>query len=113
VEITGTTVEAAVSVPESAVLDSGTRRLAFVAHEGGRFEAREVELGARADNYVAIEHGVAAGEAVVAAGNFLIDAESNLRAGTTAFGHSHGDETNAPSPPTAPQAPAHADHTGH
>jgi Cu(I)/Ag(I) efflux system membrane fusion protein len=90
VEIAAPAVDAAVAVPESAVLDSGTRRLVFAAYNGGRFEAREVELGARADGYVAVERGLDAGQAIVVDGNFLIDAESNLRAGAGAFGHAHG-----------------------
>ena len=121
VEIAGTETLAPVAVPESAVLDSGTRTLVFVAHAGGRFEPREVHLGARGDGHVAVLSGLVAGEAVVVDGNFLIDAESNLRAGTQALGHVHGESgpAGARTPATAEEtepaaaSDAHAGHEGH
>jgi RND family efflux transporter MFP subunit len=80
-----------VTVPLSAVIDSGTRRIVLVQANEGRFEPREVKLGARSDNYVEVLEGVQDGEQVVVAANFLIDAESNLKAAVGGFGHSvHG-----------------------
>lgn len=73
----------ALAVPASAVIDSGVRRIVFVQLDQGRFEPREVTLGARADDYVEVLSGIKAGEPVVVAANFLIDAESNLRAAIT------------------------------
>ena len=70
----------ALVVPNSAVIDSGTRRVVLVDLGDGRFEPREVKLGARGDDYVAVLDGVKEGENVVVAANFLIDAESNLKA---------------------------------
>jgi Cu(I)/Ag(I) efflux system membrane fusion protein len=69
-----------VAVPISAVIDSGTRRIVLVRKAEGRFEPREVRLGARSDSYVEVMEGVKDGEPVVVAANFLIDAESNLKA---------------------------------
>ncbi|MCX7155944.1 MAG: efflux RND transporter periplasmic adaptor subunit [Rhodocyclales bacterium] len=69
-----------VTVPVSAVIDSGTRQIVLVEKGAGRFEPREVKLGARSDDYVEIREGVKDGEPVVVAANFLIDAESNLKA---------------------------------
>ena len=68
------------TVPDSAVIDSGTRAIVLVQLKAGRFEPREVKLGARSDNYIEVLAGVQAGEQVVIAANFLIDAESNLQA---------------------------------
>lgn len=80
-----------VTVPVSAVIDSGTRQIALVQQGEGRFEPREVKLGARSDNYVEVLEGVKDGEPVVVAANFLIDAESNLKAAVGGFGHAaHG-----------------------
>lgn len=78
--------EPVLSVPDSAVIDSGTRRVVLVQIKEGRFEPREVKLGARSDNYVEILDGVADGEQVVVAANFLIDAESNLKAAIGGLG---------------------------
>lgn len=73
------------TVPTSAVIDSGTRRVVLVQTGAGRFEPREVKLGSRSDNYVEVINGVKDGELVVVAANFLIDAESNLKAALGGF----------------------------
>jgi Cu(I)/Ag(I) efflux system membrane fusion protein len=67
-------------VPESAVIDSGSRQTVLVALGEGRFEPREVKLGVRAGGVVEVLSGVTDGESVVTRANFLIDAESNLKA---------------------------------
>ncbi|HJV70109.1 efflux RND transporter periplasmic adaptor subunit [Ideonella sp.] len=74
------------TVPDSAVIDSGTRQLVLVRAGEGRFEPREVRLGQRGDGVVEVLSGVREGEPVVVAANFLIDAESNLRAAVGGFG---------------------------
>ncbi len=80
-----------VTVPVSAVIDSGTRRIVLVQASEGRYEPREVKLGQRSDQYVEVVDGVQEGEPVVVAANFLIDAESNLKAAMDGFGHAaHG-----------------------
>lgn len=76
----------ALAVPDSAVLDTGTRQLVLVQRGEGRFEPRPVKLGMRADGYVEVLEGVKAGENVVVSANFLIDAESNLKAAFSGFG---------------------------
>jgi membrane fusion protein, copper/silver efflux system len=73
------------AVPASAIIDSGTRRIALVQLQEGRFEPREVKLGARSEDYVEVLEGVREGEPVVVAANFLIDAESNLKAAVGGF----------------------------
>ncbi len=74
------------AVPDSAVLDSGTRQLVLVRRGEGLFEPRRVKLGMRADGYVEVMEGLQAGEQVVVRANFLIDAESNLKAALETFG---------------------------
>ncbi|WP_454754860.1 hypothetical protein [Cupriavidus basilensis] len=72
-------------MPDSAVLDTGARQLVLVQREEGKFEPRPVKLGMHADGYVEVLEGVKAGEMVVSA-NFLIDAESNLKAAIGGMG---------------------------
>jgi len=67
------------AVPESAVIDSGTRQVAIVARGEGRFEPRDVRLGQRGEGFVEVLDGLAEGDKVVVSGQFLIDAESNLK----------------------------------
>lgn len=73
------------TVPTSAVIDSGARRIVLVQLAEGRFEPREVKVGARSDSHVEILGGVKNGESVVVSANFLIDAESNLKAAIGGF----------------------------
>lgn len=78
------------AVPESAVLDAGTRQSVLVDLGEGRFEPRLVKLGKHANGYVEVLDGLKAGEMAVVKANFLIDAESNLRAALDGFGHMNG-----------------------
>ena len=77
--------EPVLSVPESAVMDTGSRQAVLVDRGEGRFEPREVKLGHRGSGYVEVREGIADGEPVVVSANFLIDAESNLKAALKGF----------------------------
>ena len=77
--------EAALVAPDSAVIDSGMRQVVLVERGEGRFAPRAVKVGARGDGYAQILEGVQEGERVVVGANFLIDAESNLRAALEGF----------------------------
>ena len=79
VSLTQATTAAVLTVPRSAVLDSGTRQIVLVQVGEGRFEPRPVVLGERSGDIVEIREGVSEGERVVVSANFLIDAESNLQ----------------------------------
>jgi len=94
------------TIPDSAVIDSGTRRIVLVQLQEGRFEPREVKLGAHSDSYYEVQQGVKEGEQVVVAANFLIDAESNLRAAIGGLGTGSAAAA-APNKPAA-SAPAGA-----
>ncbi|MBS1190168.1 MAG: hypothetical protein H6R10_1960 [Rhodocyclaceae bacterium] len=97
-----------VTVPTSAVIDSGTRQIVLVQHGEGRFEPREVKLGARGQDYVEVLTGVKEGEPVVVTANFLIDAESNLKAAVGGFGHAaHGSAPKANAAGAASKSPSH------
>jgi len=82
-----------VSVPDSAVLDSGSRQVVLVERREGQFEPRPVRLGARTGGFVEIRSGLADGERVVVRANFLIDAESNLKAALSGFAPQAGPVT--------------------
>jgi Cu(I)/Ag(I) efflux system membrane fusion protein len=56
----------------------------------GRFEPREVKLGQRGTGYVEVREGLHDGEPVVVSANFLIDAESNLKAALKGFSEAGG-----------------------
>ena len=84
-EIDTGTGEPVLTVPESAVMDTGRRQAVFVDKGQGRLEPREIKTGHRGSGYVEVRQGVADGESVVVSANFLIDAESNLKAALKGF----------------------------
>lgn len=102
------------TVPLSAVIDSGTRQVVLVQVAEGRFQPRVVQLGARNEEQVAVLQGLVEGETVVTRANFLIDAESNLKAALSSFGATPA----APVPQaevqkTVPPAEKHEQHVQH
>lgn len=79
VEIITVGDEETLLVPREAILDSGTRQLAFVMQGPGRFEPRELRIGAAAEERAQILSGLTKGEMVVVSGQFLLDSESRLQ----------------------------------
>ncbi len=84
-EIDSGSMEPVLAVPESAVLDSGSKKVVFVDKGDGRYEPRMVHTGQRGGGAVEIRDGLREGEPVVTSANFLIDAESNLNAALKSF----------------------------
>ena len=90
-----------ITVPVDAVIDSGSQQVVIIDKGDGKFEPRPVTTGMRNQDFVEVKSGLAAGENVVTSANFLIDAESNLRAALKAF-------TAEPKPDPKPVASAGA-----
>jgi Cu(I)/Ag(I) efflux system membrane fusion protein len=106
------------AVPDSAVLDTGTRQLVLVQRSEGAFEPRPVKLGMRSDGYIEVVEGIKAGDSVVVSANFLIDAESNLKAALAGFGQGQGARPQQQAPAAksggaAGGSPAADAHKGH
>jgi Cu(I)/Ag(I) efflux system membrane fusion protein len=95
-----------VVIPDSALIETGVRVIAFVDAGGGNFEPREVKVGVRGNGKAQILSGVKAGEKVAVGANFLLDSESKLRAALTKM-------TGGASAPSQPQPKGQVDHTGH
>ena len=121
--------QAVITVPRDAVVDTGLQQHVFVA-TGDRFEPRVVTLGVQLADRVEVRSGLEEGERIVAAGVFLLDSESRLRATGSAGGHGSHSAPAAPQdkPATAapqekpatpaasqaaPATPAAGPHTGH
>jgi membrane fusion protein, copper/silver efflux system len=73
------------AVPESAVIDTGTRQVVILDKGEGRFQPREVTLGRRGEGFAEVRKGLGEGDRVVTSALFLIDAESNLKAALQAL----------------------------
>jgi Cu(I)/Ag(I) efflux system membrane fusion protein len=68
-----------ISIPAEAVLDSGMQKIVYLETSDGVFEPRPVELGTSFGSRVTVKRGLAEGDRVVTAGNFLIDSESRMK----------------------------------
>jgi len=109
-----------VVIPRQAALVTGDRQLVFVEDLAGRFVPRLVMLGVEADSLVEVRSGLRAGERVVAAAAFLLDAESNLGAAMAGMAGMDMGPASGSSPTPAAKAPApaqapnpRAGHAGH
>jgi Cu(I)/Ag(I) efflux system membrane fusion protein len=74
-------------VPSEAVIRTGTRAVVILRKPDGTFEPRDVHLGVDLGDRLEVTSGLAAGDQVVASGQFLIDSEANLRSATSSLGH--------------------------
>lgn len=76
-------VERVLAVPETAVIDTGMRKVVYVETEPGLYDARAVELGPRAGAYYPVLAGLTLGQRIATRGAFLIDAEARLNPAMT------------------------------
>jgi membrane fusion protein, copper/silver efflux system len=74
-------------VPQEAIMDSGDKQYLFVVHDGGVFEPRVIQMGAKLEGNVVVLSGLNAGETIVTSGNFLIDSESRLKSAMAGMQH--------------------------
>jgi Cu(I)/Ag(I) efflux system membrane fusion protein len=104
----------ALKVPDDAVLDSGTRKVVFVAKGEGVLEPREVKVGEQGGGAWEILSGLLEGEEIALGASFLVDSESRLAsalagmrdgAATTTGHESH--RAPVPSPSVPSPAPEH------
>jgi Cu(I)/Ag(I) efflux system membrane fusion protein len=63
-----------------AVMDTGNHRYVFLQTEPGTFVPREITLGFQGEDLVEVTSGLKAGDQVVDGADFLIDADSKLKA---------------------------------
>ena len=66
------------SVPRSAVIETGPDAIAYVDQGGGAFERRTLGLGRRGDQFIETLSGVTEGEKVVTNGTLLIDSQAEM-----------------------------------
>jgi Cu(I)/Ag(I) efflux system membrane fusion protein len=79
-------------VPESAVIDTGSRKIVYRQAEPGIYDGVLVQLGSRCGGFYPVLRGLGPGDKVATAGSFLIDAETRLTSGLGSiyFGASGG-----------------------
>ncbi|MFH1066561.1 MAG: efflux RND transporter periplasmic adaptor subunit [bacterium] len=83
----------AVTIPASAVIDTGKRKVVYVQTGEANYDQREVIIGNEGatdeagEPQVAVASGLKSGEKVAVNGAFLIDAEASLQGGNSAHQH--------------------------
>lgn len=110
-------------IPASSLLDTGKRKIVFVAEDENTFAKRDIVTGQEAQGYIQVLSGLKPGDTVVTAATFLIDSQTQLGAYGSHAGHGGGNKPAATPPAAAPQssapAPAvpqtneHSGHSGH
>ena len=96
-------------VPRSAVLDTGTRKIVYLARPNGVFEAREVQVGAATEDLFPVLHGLTLGDNVVLNGNFLIDSQAHLSSGVSGLYGGSKEFASAQQTQTAATSPKNPD----
>ena len=71
-----------IAIPEDTIIDTGERKIVFVAHAGGHFEPRSIQVGISIQGLIQVLSGLTEGESIAETGQFLLDSESRLRAAT-------------------------------
>jgi Cu(I)/Ag(I) efflux system membrane fusion protein len=79
-------------VPDEAIVQTGPRQLVFLDLGDGRFRPKEVEVGPRNGDWVEIREGLKEGDRIVVSANFLVAAESRIRASEAFWGGERGGE---------------------
>lgn len=95
IEIAIVAARGALSVPDSAVMDTGTRKLVIIDRKDGTFEPREITTGSQGEGTWEVRRGLKEGDFVVTSANFLIDSESNLRAALSSMGKERAEKPEA------------------
>jgi Cu(I)/Ag(I) efflux system membrane fusion protein len=69
------------SIPETALIDTGTRKVVYLDLGNGRYKIQQVKTGFEADGFIQVVEGLKEGDMVVTDGNFMLDSQSTLTGG--------------------------------
>ena len=72
-------------IPASAVLQAGTRQIAFIDRGQGSLEPRQIETGTRFGDSIVVLKGLSAGDRIVSSANFLVDSEAQLQSSMSGY----------------------------
>lgn len=103
------------AIPKEAVIDTGAKQVAILAHPNGYFEPREIKVGEPTNDFYPLLDGLAEGDQIVTSAQFLVDSEANLQSAMQAMsmsmpgmdmGVGKGEQKPAPPPKTPPTTPS-------
>lgn len=90
-------------IPSSGLLDTGKRKVVFIAQGEETFVKRDIVTGQETQGYIQVLSGLNPGDTVVTAATFLIDSQTQLGAFGSHSGHG-GNKQAATPPAAAPQS---------
>lgn len=105
-------IERVLSIPETAVIDTGAQQVVYVEAMPGVYDAHAVALGSRAGAYYPVLGGLSLGDRVVTRGSFLIDAEARLNPSTVRKTEATTASATTSEPPAGSAAPPAHVHGG-
>lgn len=100
-------------IPVTSLLDTGTRKVVFVAQDAETFVKKDIITGLEADGYIQVLSGLQAGDTVVTAAAFLIDSQTQLGQFSSHAGHGSSKAGGSAAAPQAAGSAPTADHSGH
>ena len=100
--VLNSSTQSALTVPRSAVVQTGERTLVLIDTGGGHLKAQTIRVGRSGGDYVEVLSGVSPGQRVVTSAQFLIDSESNLgEVMKSMIGQGSGDRAMSNMPPAS------------
>ncbi|MBP7088056.1 MAG: efflux RND transporter periplasmic adaptor subunit [Candidatus Omnitrophica bacterium] len=69
------------AAPKTSIIDTGTRKVAYLDLGQGRYQLVQVKTGIEAQDYVEILEGLKENDLVVTDGNFFLDSQTTLAGG--------------------------------
>jgi Cu(I)/Ag(I) efflux system membrane fusion protein len=108
------------AIPASSLIDTGLRKIVFIAQDESTFVKRDVVIGQESNGFIQILSGLNADDVVVTKAAFLIDSQTQLGAYGSHAGHGSGKSgagtpqqtVPANAPQSAPPAQTNV-HSGH
>lgn len=79
----------ALSIPKSAILNTGKHKLAYKKVSSEEFSPVMVKTGLETDDFYEVLEGLSEGDEIVVESNFLLDSESKIKLGGSSNEHNH------------------------
>lgn len=87
VNLVSNTYDDVLIVPNSAIIDTGKRKIIWLERDNNNYVATEVETGIKSVEFSEIRSGLKEGDKIVIDGNFLLDAQSQLSGNNIVHNH--------------------------
>lgn len=87
ITIDGGQSQSVIAIPKEALIQLGDSNRVVLALGSGRFKSVTVKVGQQDQDWIEIKQGLHVGQLVVTSAQFLLDSETNLKAGLSRLDH--------------------------